>query len=457
VKRSRREVHRKTCKIPEIQFEQQKLTSYAGLVVVQKLFWRMDLRERLRGCFSHLADKAIIKHHVVALILVVHLLLGYRKLRDMQYYAYDPMVLRLLCLGIIPDVSKVSRALASADPKSVEKFRKLCRDVCLGRIGGSQLRRVTLDFDGSVLATRRKAEGTAVGYNKKRKGGRSYYPLFCTIAQTGQVFDFLYRSGNVHDSRGAKMFILECIGIFRQTFPEIRIEARMDSAFFSDDIVSALEGIIEFSISVPFERFAELKRRIESRRRWEKVNGEISYFEQWWKPDCWKTTRRFIFIRRAVAIQSKEPIQLDLFIPHEYGYEFKVIITNKDISAQKVLAFHNGRGVQEGIFAELKTNCHMDYVPVRTFVGNQVFLCSGILAHNLTRELQMTVSPPHRNTTQKRTPLWIFQQLNTLRQRIFHRAGRITRPQGKLTLTISGNQAVEDQFLDYLNKLQTAA
>lgn len=33
---------------------------------------------------------------------------------------------------------------------------------------------------------------------------------------------------------------------------------------------------------------------------------------------------------------------LDLFIPYEYGYDFKVIVTNKPVSAKKALAFHNG-------------------------------------------------------------------------------------------------------------------
>jgi hypothetical protein len=37
-----------------------------------------------------------------------------------------------------------------------------------------QLPRVTLDFDGSVQSTTRWAEGTAVGFNKKKKGARSY-------------------------------------------------------------------------------------------------------------------------------------------------------------------------------------------------------------------------------------------------------------------------------------------
>ena len=59
---------------------------------------------------------------------------------------------------------------------------------------------MTLDYDGSVLSTGRHAEGTAVGFNKKKKGARSYYPLFCTVAQTDQVLDVHHRPGNVHDS-----------------------------------------------------------------------------------------------------------------------------------------------------------------------------------------------------------------------------------------------------------------
>jgi len=64
-----------------------------------------------------------------------------------------------------------------------------------------------------------------------------------------------------------------------------------------------------------------------------------------------------------------------------------------------------------------KSQCQMDYVPVRTRVGNQLYLCSAILAHNLARELQMQAEPlPHRNTTEKRSPRWIFEEIHTLRR-----------------------------------------
>jgi hypothetical protein len=93
------------------------------------------------------------------------------------------------------------------------------------------------------------------------------------------VLNFLHRSGNVHDSNGAHDFILKCVQQVRDVLPGVIIEVRMDSAFFSDEIVTALnEQGIEFTVSVPFERFVELKKKIESRQRWSAIDAEVSYF-----------------------------------------------------------------------------------------------------------------------------------------------------------------------------------
>ncbi|MGH8546483.1 MAG: hypothetical protein ACREX3_23280, partial [Gammaproteobacteria bacterium] len=74
------------------------------------------------------------------------------------------------------------------------------------------------------------------------------------------------------------------------------------------------------------------------------------------------------------------------------GYEFKVILTNQCLRARKALAFHQGRGSQEGLFAALKTDNQLDYVPTRTWVGNQIYLLSVLLAHNLGRELPSSLA-----------------------------------------------------------------
>ena len=458
MKCSKAAIHRKTHRIPEIKFEDQRLTSFAGLVVYQSLFSRIGLKRQLAGCFRHLRVSPIFGHGVVVLMLIVHLLLGYRRLQDMRYYQDDPMVRRLMGLERLPDVATVSRTLAGLDDTSVTHLRRLSRQRALDQLGGLGLARITLDFDGSVLSTGRFAEGTAVGFNRKKKGQRSYYPLFCTIAQTGQVLDVWHRPGNVHDSNGAKAFILACVREIKAILPRCIVEARMDSAFFSDDIVRMLdtEGV-QFTISVPFERFAALKALIESRKRWRQLTGQCSFFETNWKPSSWEDRYRFVFVRNQNRQQYKGAVQLDLFIPYEYGYDFKVIVTNKPISAKKALSFHNGRGAQEGVFAELKSQTQMDYVPTRRKAGNQVYLLSAVLAHNLNREMQMLCYEQERNTTEKRAPLWRFEQLGTLRRKLIQRAGRLTKPQGNLTLTMSANPAVKSELLHYLDVLKHAA
>jgi len=458
MKCSKASIYRKTHRIPEIRFEDQRLTSFAGLILFQSLFTRIGLKKKLSNCFQHLKVSPIFRHDFTVMLLIVHLLLGYRQLQDIRYYRDDPVVHRLLGVKRLPDVATLSRSLAGMDARSVEKLRRLNRQQVLQRIEDMGLARITLDFDGSVLSTSRFAEGTAVGYNRRKKGQRSYYPLFCTIAQTGQALDVWHRPGNVHDSNGAEAFILACIHEIRAIAPRAIIEVRMDSAFFSDAIVSRLENEgVEFTISVPFERFAKLKCIVEGRKRWRHLDQRCHFFEMRWKPNSWQRKQRFVFIRTRNRKQHKEPLQLDMFIPYEYGYDFKVIVTNKCLSAKKALAFHNGRGSQEGIFAELKSQAQMDYIPTRRQVGNQVYLLAAMLAHNLSREMQMVAYNRQRGTTEKRAPLWQFIQLGTLRRKLIQRAGRLTRPQRKLTLTMSANPTVKSELLQYLNALNQAA
>jgi hypothetical protein len=157
MKCSRAEIHRKTYRLPALSFEDPQLTSFSGLIIFQALFARLQLKRRLSGCFAHLRVAPIFGHGVMVLLLVVHLLLGYRQLRDIRYYQDNPLVRRILGLTRLPDASSLSRALASTDAKSAERLRGLCRQLVLERLACLGLKRMTVDFDASVLSTGRFA------------------------------------------------------------------------------------------------------------------------------------------------------------------------------------------------------------------------------------------------------------------------------------------------------------
>jgi Transposase DDE domain group 1 len=458
VKLSKSQVHTNVQGIPELCFEDQRLSSFSGCVLLQRLFQNLNLGDRLRECFEHRGEKLIVGFPTIVLIMIVHLMLGFRRLRDIERYRDDPVVLRALGLRRMPSVSTVCRSLCRMDRSSVENVRLLSRDYVVSRLEAQGLSRLTLDFDGSVISTGRFAEGTAVGYNNKRKGERSYYPLLCTVSQTAQVLDVFHRAGNVHDSHKAIEFMRGCIEAVRSRLPGVILESRKDAAFFSEKMVDFLDSQgVQFSISVPFECYAELKLLIESRRHWKRLDSQWDYFESGWAPKCWHRRCRFLFLRHRVKKQNKEPVQLGLFFPYEEGYEFKVIVTNKKGKAKSILLFHNGRSSQENLFSELKSQCNMDYVPTRRLCGNQLYFLSAVFAHNLYRELQMTVRRTDRPTTPKRAALWIFEEAASLRARLIQRAGRLTRPHGRLRLTLSGNEITRKEMMHYLDGFAHAA
>ena len=442
----------------ELRFETQQLTSFSGLVIIDALFDRIGLGRRLRRAFRSTAGGSY-GFCKLFMLLIIHLILGFRRLRDAQSYQSDPLIKRVIGLRRLPDVSTLSRRLAGLDGRSVEKAHEENRRLVLEGLAGSGLKRFTLDFDGSVQNTRRHAEGSAVGYNKKRKGQRSYYPLLCTVAQSGQALDFLHRPGNVHDSNGAEGFMEGCFEAVTTVFPGATLEMRADSAFFNERLVEVQDRWeTQFSFSVAFERFVELKGLIEDRELWYVADQDTDYFELDWKPECWKRKEvRLIAVRTWQQRQNKVPLQLDLFEPVDLEFQYSVIAANKEGSAPSVIAFHHGRGGQEGVIGELKSAMQVDYVPCRRRLANEAYMLAAIFAHNLLRLLQMQTNRPLSNRRWSRPACWCFEKAETIRMTLLHRAGRLSNPENRQTLTISGDKKVERKFRTLLEALDLAA
>ena len=290
MKSSKADIHARVHSIPRVVFEEEsQMTPYAGVVLLQALFKALNFLPRLRRCFSHVNRLGIFGPAKLVLLLVLHISLGYRRLRGLDYYRNDPMVARVLGLRRLPDVATVSRMLSEADAKSVEKLRGLSRELVLDRLTAEGFARVTLDFDGSVQSTKGHREGTAVGFNRQKKGARSYYPLFCTVAQTSQFLDIHHRPGNVHDSNGASEFMKACIDEVQQRLPNTAVEIRIDSAFFALELLEVLDSRdVAFTCSVPFLRLQGLKEEVESRGEWQRIDGTWSFFETSWRPKTWE-------------------------------------------------------------------------------------------------------------------------------------------------------------------------
>ena len=138
------------------------MTSFAGLVIFQKLFEVLGLARGLRDCTSELdgGSTRLYNFGTALHCLIVHLIIGCRNLRDMDYYRDDPMVLHTLGLKRLPSVPTLSRMLGEFDDWTIAKQRVLSSDLVLSRLRDEGFRRITMDFDGSVLSTTRRASSS---------------------------------------------------------------------------------------------------------------------------------------------------------------------------------------------------------------------------------------------------------------------------------------------------------
>ena len=107
-----------------------------------------------------------------------------------------------------------------------------------------------------------------------------------------------------------------------------------------------------------------------------------------------------------------------------------------------------------GLFEPVDTQYDYKVVPTNKRLSNELYLTASVLSHNLLHELQMRTEPRQRQTQTSRTPLWRFLHPQTWRARWLHRAGRLTRPAGRLTLTISGDHIIAEQFRDMEQRLR---
>ena len=103
-------------KIPEINFEERQLTSFAGVLIFQMLFKHLGLKSKLKRCFSHLKLSPIFGHHIIVLLLIVHLILGFRRIREIDYYRDNVINLTEWLVSIVKTpapIIKVPQVLSS--------------------------------------------------------------------------------------------------------------------------------------------------------------------------------------------------------------------------------------------------------------------------------------------------------------------------------------------------------
>ena len=429
-----------------LRYEASGLTSFAGLELIGRYFRRLDLKGLLRSASSWLPRSDFGAAPMVVLLLTL-LITGGRRVRHVAYMEGDPLVRRVSGLGRIPTLHTVGRWLRGFDAGGVAALLGVNERLVGEVIERSDLRRLTLDVDGSVVSTGLQVEGARRGFNPHRRKVPSYYPITAYEANTGQVLRVQNRAGNVHDGKASVVFLEELFGQLEATLERRHVlEMRMDAAFFREDVIDLLEAEgAEYAIKVPFYTWLGLKERIAKRRRWRRVDDSVECFEQRIPVPTWSRSMRVVIYRKKVAHWTRKNFQLDLFDPDDGHYEYSAIVTNKAVTGRTLWFFLCGRGTHEKVYAELKNGFAFDCIPTQRYQANSAWQVLSILAFNLIRGLQAAVTE-QRTTNRKRRATRVFEAIQTLRYRLINRAGLLVQPNGRATLDVGNNSVVRQRF-----------
>jgi hypothetical protein len=258
------------------------------------------------------------------------------------------------------------------------------------------------------------------------------------------------RPGNHHDSRGALPVIRDTIAQVRSLLPGVAIEVRLDSAFFTREIVGFLnKAKAEYVVKMPMWKWTGIKDAVNATRYWHHASAELSWTKQHIFLKKWGRQVEVICFRKKISDKPGGTVghQLDLFSPDDGIYEYFVLQTNKRIQPGNLVEFYNGRCAMEHQIAEIKGEFAFDVVPTRDYQGNSAHQLISVLAYNLVRNFQIdTAIAKARPSTAKRTNLFEFVSLRTIRFEMISVAGRILNIAGFKILRMNQNVARQESF-----------
>lgn len=421
-------IHRRIKSDLKIEFAPQQISSYSGLELFKRYFRIIGLNSRIRQAFQGYefsGDYGVVD---CILTLIALYLVGGSRLRHLAYIGEDPLVKRLCELSSLPSDRTLSRWLKQFTNDSLQALVSLNSEIVFEKLKDMELSTVTLDFDGTVLSCGDKVQWAHRGYNPQNRHAKSYFPLLCHVAQTGHFLQVKNRPGNIHDAKcGALRVIKDCVAQVREQMPGVRIEVRMDAAFFQEEILDYLQREkIEFAVKVPMWKWLKLKETINARHHWHHAEEKLSWFRKTVDIEQWSQKVEMTFFREKISDKPPKNHQLDLFTPDDGTYEYSVICSNKKLTAANLLDFYNGRCAMEHHIAEIKGEFAFDSIPTQHYQGNSAYQQISALTYNLVRNFQIdTKLTAERKPTASRTNIVSFDSLKTLRFEWINVAGRL--------------------------------
>jgi hypothetical protein len=401
----------------------QKISAHAGQITLAGFFQSCGVRELVERVLPQRPTSPNALAPVeIALGFMAGVVAGADKLARVAWLRGDPVLPQIFRLKRLPSQSTLSRFFAGFDGlgKSMGCFAPLWRwgmERLPARREG-----YTLDLDSTALLHEDgHQEGVKVGYT--RVGLKPcLHPLLAVLAEAQLCAQFWLRPGDAHCANNVLAFTETLLANLPASL-SLRL-VRADAGFQNDAWISLLENkgldyIVVADLSVPVKNF------IRRQTRWQPTGMEgVEVADEIHTSKHASRPRRLVLLRRRVEAPGRGGGKLLLDCP---GYKYQALLTSLPwtVSAVDVWRQYNGRASLENVIKELKGGFGLESFCCQKFYATEAALSLAVWTYNLVKLLS------------RRLGLLATATITTLRHRLFHSAGIISRCQNQITLKLA--------------------
>jgi hypothetical protein len=413
-------------------FDDERAVSDAGVMVVATLAGRLGI-EALAGRLVRLRPDrpgaANAGRKVMALVFAM--VLGADSIDDCELLRVGRT--RRLLGGWLPAPSTLGTFLRAFTFGHVRQLDALLGQALVRawRAGaGPGEARLVIDVDSFVgEVCGRLKQGATFGYTKVL----GYHPIVATRAGTREVLHIRLRKGSANTQKGMLRFTDELIArVERAGSTGVKL-LRADSGFWNVKVFERLQKAgWQYSIGVRMQTGIRGAVETIDEHAWQPIadypeDGEAQIAETVYRG-------RRLIVRRTRLIGPQAELWPD--------WRHFCFITNRTEPITVVESEHRDHAVIEQVIVDLKDQA-LAHFPSGEFNANGAWTVLGALAHNLLRWTELIGLP---NTT--------VRSARTIRRRLLHIAGRLTRHGRTWTLHLPARWPWHGDYITALARIR---
>jgi len=342
--------------------------------------------------------------------IAYNILCGGKTLEDLEQRREDEVYLDALGARVIPDPTTAGdfcRRFEAADVEGLMAAIDRVRMKVWRQQPESFFEEAILEADGTLAPTTGECkEGMEISYH----GVWGYHPLVVTLANTGEPFYLVNRSGNRPSHEGAAERFDQAIALCRQAgfqkillrgdtdFSSTRHLDRWDAAgvrfLFGIDAMPKLVGIADglserdwrrlrrpakYEVKTAPRRLRQnVKEQVVRERGFRNLrldSEDVAEFE--YRPGACRRPYRVVVVRKNLSVEAGEQVLFD-----DLRYFF-FLTNDEDTAADELVFLANDRCNQENLIEQLKNGVHALRMPVSTLVSNWAYMVMASLAWTL--------------------------------------------------------------------------